>query len=66
ITRCTCSGRTRRQADQCLIEMFHALGGDQWRNKNGWLTGTDVKTWYGITVNDGTLVSLNLINNDLE
>ncbi|CAN0000235.1 unnamed protein product, partial [Scytosiphon promiscuus] len=41
--------------------------GARWKNKDGWLTpGTNVKKWHGITVDAGNLVSLNLINNDLE
>ncbi|CAM9940967.1 unnamed protein product [Ectocarpus sp. 6 AP-2014] len=57
----------RRLANQALVDVFNALGGDRWRNKSGWLTpGTDVKRWHGVTVNAGSLVSLNLMSNDLE
>lgn len=59
--------RLRRMASQGLVDIFSSLGGNRWKNREGWLTpGTDVKRWHGITVNAGKLVSLNLISNDLE
>eukprot|EP00752_Nemacystus_decipiens_P017004 g15224.t1 len=59
--------RIRHLASQALVDIFNSLGGNRWKNTEGWLTpGTDVKGWHGITVNAGKLVSLNLISNDLE
>ncbi|CAM9198143.1 unnamed protein product [Discosporangium mesarthrocarpum] len=59
--------QTRRLANQALQDVFTTLGGDCWRNKDGWLTpGSDVRKWHGLTIESGTLISLNLINNDLE
>lgn len=59
--------RIRRLANQALVDVFNSLGGIRWSNRSGWLTpGTDVKTWHGLTVDAGKLVSLNLISNDLE
>ncbi|CAM9986891.1 unnamed protein product [Pylaiella littoralis] len=57
----------RRLANQALVDIFRSLGGNRWRNNSGWLNpGTDLKTWHGVTLIEGSLVSLNLINNDLE
>lgn len=59
--------RIRRLANQALVDVFNSLGGIRWSNRSGWLTpGTEVKTWHGLTVDAGKLISLNLISNDLE
>lgn len=57
----------RSLESQSLVDLFYSLEGAGWKNKDGWLTsGTNVKRWHGITADAGNLVSLNLINNDLE
>lgn len=58
----------RRLANQGLQDLYDWLGGENWRNSDGWLDpGSDVREWYGLTITSaGDLVSINLISNDLE
>lgn len=58
----------RRMANQGLQDLYDWLGGENWRNSDGWLDpGSDVREWYGLTITSaGDLVSINLISNDLE
>ena len=55
-------------ANQGLQDLYDWLGGENWRNSDGWLDpGSDVREWYGLTITSaGDLVSINLISNDLE
>ncbi|CAN0339741.1 unnamed protein product, partial [Laminaria digitata] len=57
----------RRMANQGLQDLYDWLGGENWRNSDGWLDpGSDVREWYGLTITSaGDLVSINLISNDL-
>ncbi|CAM9272041.1 unnamed protein product [Choristocarpus tenellus] len=60
-------GQTRRVASRALQSLYTSLGGENWRRKDGWLCpGSDVTKWHGLTIMEGAVVSLKLINNELE
>lgn len=51
-----------------LIALYNSTGGADWINKTGWDINnpdSDVSTWFGITVSNGKVVSINLNNNGL-
>ncbi len=54
---------------QALRELFAAAGGMQWMHKTGWLSDgchhTEFAQWYGVTVQDGDVVALDLSANGL-
>lgn len=37
-----------QQERQVLLELFAATGGDSWRERGGWRSGTPVCDWYGV------------------
>ena len=47
-----------------LISLYNATQGDQWINT--WDTATTVDTWYGVTVEEGKVVEINLSFNNLQ
>lgn len=48
-----------------LDDLFNVAGGDAWANADGWTTDADLESWYGVTVEDGRVRSLELPNNGL-
>lgn len=55
------------QADSLvLIDFYNATGGDNWTNNSGWLeSGVALEDWYGVRVEDGRVIEINLGNNNL-
>ena len=58
-----------------LKDLFDSLGGPSWTNKNNWptagnwppaATSVQFATWYGVTVTNGDITSINLSNNNLQ
>jgi Leucine-rich repeat (LRR) protein len=60
---------------QVLIDLYNSTNGDSWTNKTGWKTpplhsdgfalpGTE-GTWYGVYIDTGNMIQLNLGNNNL-
>ena len=51
---------------QALESIYAATGGTNWTNNTSWLgeAGTECD-WYGVTCNDGSVVALDLSNNEL-
>ncbi|WP_297092238.1 C39 family peptidase [uncultured Draconibacterium sp.] len=47
-----------------LIDFYTATNGDNWLNNDDWMDGP-VYTWYGITVENGRVTSIDLPENDL-
>ncbi len=47
-----------------LVELYYATDGPNWTNNENWLSGP-LDTWYGVTVQDGRVVSVDLNNNNL-
>lgn len=66
--------RIRAVVDECDIAvverlalegLFNATAGDGWANAAGWNTAADLGSWYGVTVEDGRVRSLELADNGL-
>jgi hypothetical protein len=54
------------QADSlALVALYDSTDGDNWTYKTNWKTGSDVGTWYGITVSGGRVTSVSLSTNNL-
>jgi hypothetical protein len=49
-----------------LIELYHALDGDNWTNNDGWLTNKPINEWYGISSQDGKVRVIHLQLNNLK
>ncbi len=48
-----------------LVDFYHAAGGEGWKDRTGWLEDP-VMDWYGVTLNEeGRVVRLQLIDNNL-
>jgi Leucine-rich repeat (LRR) protein len=48
---------------ELLIALYKALGGDKWTKP--WNISEPMETWYGLTMENGKIVEVNLINNNL-
>jgi Leucine-rich repeat (LRR) protein len=48
-----------------LIDLYNTTGGVNWTNNANWLTDLPVEDWYGVSVEDGHVVGLELTNNNL-
>ncbi len=48
-----------------LEDLFNSTAGDGWTNAAGWNTAADLGSWYGVTVRDGRVRSLELPDNGL-
>ena len=48
---------------QALIDIYNTTNGDNWVNKQNWLTNSDACTWHGITC-DST--KTNVLNIELQ
>ncbi|AXT18307.1 hypothetical protein D7030_08395 [Flavobacteriaceae bacterium AU392] len=48
-----------------LIALYNATDGANWINNSNWNTTAPVCDWYGVTVENGNVVNLNLFNNQL-
>ncbi len=60
-------GQSAHEADSlALVAFYHAAGGEDWRNRTGWLEDP-VMDWYGVTLNeDGRVVGIEMSwNNNL-
>ena len=47
-----------------LVSLYIATGGPDWTNHDNWLTGS-LGTWYGVMMEAGRVVQLDLYNNNL-
>ncbi|MYD46301.1 MAG: hypothetical protein F4W92_08120 [Gammaproteobacteria bacterium] len=54
------------QDREALEAFYHATGGDEWKNNDGWLTDAPLKDWYGIGVSRGRVFFLGLEDNNLK
>jgi len=53
-----------RQDSLALVALYNSTDGDNWDNKENWLTGP-VDSWYGITVDNDRVTVISLGNNNL-
>ncbi|KAK1733943.1 leucine-rich repeat domain-containing protein [Skeletonema marinoi] len=56
---------TREDEKKSLEAMYARLGGDNWIDKDGWMTDTDHCEWFGITCEDGYVTRVDLGGNNL-
>ena len=53
--------------DRDVLEaLYHATSGDDWRFNSGWLTAEELHRWYGVRVEDGCVVGIQLPDNGLQ
>ena len=57
-----------KQAEQrtALMELFNSTGGVKWIRKDNWGTDKPLSEWYGVKVENGEVVELNLSKNNLD
>ena len=48
-----------------LEALYHATNGADWTNDTNWLRDNDLSTWYGVTVSNGRVTHLVLLDNNL-
>jgi hypothetical protein len=48
-----------------LVDLYSSTNGKEWINNSNWLK-TKVKDWYGVTIEKGRVVGINLPNNNLK
>ena len=48
-----------------LVAFYYSTGGTGWTDKTNWLSSQRVSTWFGITVTNNRVTSINLNNNNL-
>ena len=60
------NNETARMADSlALVEIYNSMNGDNWSNKENWLSDQPIDSWFGVTVNGDRVTDLALRNNDL-
>ncbi len=50
---------------QALVTVYNQTGGAEWRDSSGWLSEATPCSWFGVTCSEGSVVELNLIDNNL-
>lgn len=55
---------TSIQDSLALVAFYNETQGDEWQRNDSWLVG-EVSTWYGVQVNSGRVIALNLSSNGL-
>ena len=51
---------------EALTAFYHAMGGDNWTNNNGWLSQGALRHWHGVSTDaDGRVVMLSLLDSNL-
>ena len=50
---------------EALVALYNATDGPNWTNNSNWLSGNDISTWYGVSVSNGWVTRLDLLNNNL-
>ncbi|RKN04550.1 hypothetical protein D7036_12105 [Aquimarina sp. BL5] len=58
--------RVSESEKQALIDLYNSTNGPNWTNNTNWLTDAPVCDWYGVTVVEGKVISLSLVNNNLD
>lgn len=48
-----------------LVNLYNKTNGQNWYNKNNWLTAAPVSSWYGITVKENRVTKIILAGNNL-
>ena len=50
---------------EALVALYNVTDGPNWHENTNWLTEEDIATWYGVSVKNGRVTSLNLWVNKL-
>ena len=56
------SPETDREA---LVALYNATGGPNWNSNDNWLSDMPIREWYGVTTDDGRVIVLDLMENQL-
>ena len=66
-TNCTDTTITGIPETECnaLKDIYNSTDGDNWNNNTNWGTNTEVNGWFGITVSNGHVTQISLVNNNL-
>ena len=64
----TVEGRAQDHAGdkQALVALYNATHGASWDNNENWLSDEPFEHWYGVSVSDGRVTTLNLADNQLK
>lgn len=49
-----------------LVAFYQATGGDHWKDNTNWCSDKPFGEWYGVTEESGSVVRINIFNNNLE
>ena len=55
---------SRTQDSLALVALYNSTGGEQWLNRDNWLSGP-LNEWFGVSVSQDRVVSLNLTTDSL-
>ena len=61
----TAFAKVNEKDSLALVALYKSADGDNWTNKDNWLTAKPVSQWYGVTVSRERVTSLQLDNNNL-
>jgi len=50
---------------QALVTLYNETGGSDWKDSSGWLSDSTPCTWFGVTCSGGSVIGLNLPDNNL-
>ena len=62
----TSSAQVNPTDSMILVDLYHALDGDNWTNNEGWLTNRPINEWYGVISDNGEVINLHLQANNLK
>ena len=48
-----------------LLALYDSTGGDDWKDRTGWLSSSSPCEWHGISCKRGHVVSISLLSNQL-
>ena len=60
----TCTGIPDSEC-QALYDFYNSTQGDRWTTDDNWLTGAHVNDWYGVAVQSGHVVNIQLMANHM-
>ncbi len=61
-------GGVPRKEYEALVALYNAMNGDNWNIKTNWLDtlNRSIGDWYGITIENGHVIQINLFTNNLK
>ncbi len=62
----SCASMESAEDRAVLVELYDALGGDNWRDNSNWKSDASISEWYGVSIDgDGRVSRLDLHSNQL-